>query len=147
MDRQTISSRPSRSTLTRLAASCAWLALAIAPAAVVVTVVFHGGLSPAAIGDACIAGGLCWFAAGASLICTCLGNVLQAPVQGLLGGMLFRMGLPLVAILSLSQPGDWHRSAGLPGMILAVYLVALVVETALAVRMVPPVVRPAQASS
>jgi hypothetical protein len=123
------------------------LAIVIAPAAMINAAVFHGAISPTALTAAGIAGGICWSAAVLGLTCTWLGNVLHSPVQGLLGGMLFRMGLPLVAIMALLQSGGQFGAAGLTGTILGVYLVTLVVETALAVRMVPPEARTARATS
>ena len=87
---------------------------------------------------AAIGGGVCWLAASLALAATFLGNRLQAPVQGVLAGMLFRMGLPLAAIMALPKLGGAWAPPGVATTILGVYLVALVVETVLALRMVPP---------
>ncbi len=145
MDRQTLSS-PQRGSLSRLALYCALLALAIAPPALVIAAIASGGISPAALLRAAVAGGLCWLAAALGLTVTHFGNVFRSPVQGLLGGMLLRMGLPLAGIVALPQLGGAFAAAGLTGTILGVYLVTLVLETALALRMVPLAPRAAQAT-
>ena len=51
--------------------------------------------------------------------------------------MFFRMGLPLAALIGLPQVGGPLASGGLGTTIVGVYLVALVIETLLALRMVP----------
>jgi len=66
-----------------------------------------------------------------SLAVTFAGNQLGMPVQGLLLGMLFRMGLPLAAIIALGT----QRTLG--ATIVVVYLLALIAETILALQMTP----------
>ena len=80
---------------------------------------------------AAAAGAICYVAAASSLVAVFVGNQVGLPVQGMLLGMLFRMGLPLAAILALGN----QRTLG--ATIVVVYLLALVVETILAVRMTP----------
>ena len=76
-------------------------------------------------------------AAAIALAATFFGNQFGAPVQGVLVGMLFRMGLPLAALIGLPQVGGPLATGGLGMTIVGVYLVALVIETLLALRMVP----------
>jgi len=88
--------------------------------------------------SAALAGGVCWLAASAALAATYWGNRFQAPVQGMLVGMMFRLGLPMAAVVALSQTSERPLASGAATTILGVYLLALVVETLLAVRMVAP---------
>jgi hypothetical protein len=55
-------------------------------------------------------------------------------ISATLLGMLFRMGLPLVTGVVLTRAGGPLADAGLFGMIMVFYLVGLVVETTLSVR-------------
>ena len=128
---------PQRSSVLSLVISCAVMGLVLVPTALVVSAIACGGVTPAALAAAALAFGLCWPAMSLALAATYIGNVLHAPVQGMLGGMLLRMGLPLVGILVLTQSGEAIAQAGQTTTILGVYLVALLVETPLAVRMVP----------
>jgi len=68
---------------------------------------------------------------------TFLGNRLQAPVPAMLIGMLFRMGLPLVGLIVLPKLGGPFADGGLTATILGTYLVGLIVETVLSLRLVP----------
>jgi hypothetical protein len=63
---------------------------------------------------------------------------LQAPVQGVLVAMLLRMGLPLAALIALPNMGGTIATSGVTSTILGVYLVALVLETILSLRMIAP---------
>jgi hypothetical protein len=51
-------------------------------------------------------------------------------------GTLFRTGLPLVVGFALHRAGGELARAGVFGMILCYYLVALLVETVLSVRVI-----------
>jgi hypothetical protein len=95
-------------------------------------------MSPAALQSAAVGGGVCWLAGALALTLTFVGNGLQAPVQGLLIAVLVRMGLPLAAIIALPKLGGWLAESSVTATIVGVYLVALVVETGLSLRMVQP---------
>jgi hypothetical protein len=118
-------------------ASCAVLALAIAPVAILVAALCNRGLSSDALVCAGLGGGVCWLAATLALTATFLGCRFHAPVQGVLAGMLFRMGLPLAAMVVFPRVDGLREIAGVTTTILGVYLIALVIETMLAIRMVP----------
>lgn len=120
-----------------LVASCAILAAILAPAAILAAWLGVGRFSSESLAAAAIGGGVCWVAASLALGATYLGNRWKAPVQGVLAGMLFRLGLPLSAVVVLPKFGDAWAPPGVATTILGVYLVALVAETALALRMVP----------
>jgi hypothetical protein len=121
----------------RLIGSCAVLCLTVAPIAVVIATITNSTLREGLI-SSLVAAGVCCFASSLALVAGWLGNQLQFPIQGVLGGMLFRMGLPLLAMLVLPQLGGPLASSGVARTLLGVYLVTLVVETALALRLVPP---------
>jgi hypothetical protein len=125
-----------------LAGACALLAASVLPAALVVAAIACGGFSSQSLVCAAIGGGICWIAAALALAATFFGNRYHAPVPGVLAGMIFRMGLPLVALVAISKLADPLAASGVTNTILGVYLVALVVETLLAVRMVPTQVVP-----
>jgi hypothetical protein len=59
-------------------------------------------------------------------------------VNGVLLGMLFRMGVPLGGGFALHQLSKGLAEAGVFGMILAYYFVTLFAETLLAVKLVAP---------
>jgi hypothetical protein len=120
-----------------LALACAVLAIALAAVALVAAAVVAGGPSLTALSNAALAGGVCWLAAALSLCIAFFGNRLNSPVQGVLGGMLVRMGLPLAAIVALPSLGGGFTAPGLTATILVVYLAALILETGLALRLVP----------
>lgn len=141
MDRQTRRATEVRLSLTSLAASCALLAAAILPTALLVAWIASGRLSAGTFTSAALGGGVCWLAAALALAATFLGNRFHAPVQAMLVGMIFRMGLPLVAILGLPRLGGPLADSHIPATILGVYLVALVVETVLSLRMIPSPMR------
>jgi hypothetical protein len=124
-------------SVARLVGSCAVLAVPVVSVAIgAATVANHGFSSDAALAAA-IGGGICWLAASLGLVAVYVGNRIELPVQGVLVGMLFRMGLPLAALVLLPQPGGVFGVPGLAVTILCSYLVALVAETLLAVRMIP----------
>jgi hypothetical protein len=114
------------------------LMIVIAPTALLIGAIANRGPFSQALISAAVGGGVCWTAGALALTATYLGNRFQAPVQGLLGGMVFRMGLPLAAILALPQLGGPVAASSVTTTILGVYLVALLGETLLALRMVPP---------
>ena len=116
---------------TRLVGSCAWLAAVVIPGALVAAVICGGTFAWQTISTAAIAGGVCYVAAALSLVATFVGNRAGYPVQGLLIGMFFRMGLPLLAIAAVGTRGT------LGATIVLVYLLALIADTILALRMGP----------
>jgi hypothetical protein len=119
------------------------LALVIAPTAVLVAWIYSRELSASTLLGAAIGGGVCLLAGALALTATALGNRLQFPVQGVLIAMLIRMGLPLAAIIALPYIDSSGAASIARATILGVYLIALVIETALSLRMIP---QPAQAA-
>jgi hypothetical protein len=119
------------SSYASLLVPCATLLAVIGPAALIAAAGFEGAVSWRAASIAAAAGSVCFVAAAMSLVVTFVGNQVGLPVQGLLLGMLFRMGLPLAAIIALGT----QRTLG--ATIVVVYLLALIVETFLALRMTP----------
>jgi hypothetical protein len=119
------------SSYASLIAACALLLVAVGPAAFIAAAGFERAITWRTVSIAAAAGSVCYVAAAMSLVVTFAGNQLGMPVQGLLLGMLFRMGLPLAAIIALGM----QRTLG--ATIVVVYLLALIVETVLALRMTP----------
>jgi hypothetical protein len=131
------STEAGRFTLGRLVGACALLAVVLAGAAILVSAIVHRGMGQQFLVAASIGGGVCWLGATIALVATYLGNVYRAPVQGMLLSMIGRIGLPLAALMILPQLGGVAAAPGVMSTILGVYLVALVVETILALQMVP----------
>jgi hypothetical protein len=127
-------SRPARS----LAVGCALLAGVVFTAAVIVAAIGSRGISTQSVLCAAAAGAVCWVAASGALAATYYGNRWQAPVHGMLMGMLFRLALPLVAVIAFNNLRDALPVEGVSSTILGVYLIALVVETLLALQIVSP---------
>ena len=82
-----------------------------------------------------VAGTVCWLGGLASLLMIGMFRG-QAAINATLLGMVFRTGLPLVVGVTLSELGGTLAQAGVFGMILGYYLVALVIDTLLSVRLV-----------
>jgi hypothetical protein len=118
--------------------SCAILAGILAPFTVAVAWLAYGRSGSIGIAAAAIAGGICWLSASLALATVYLGQMLNNPVGGILGGMFFRMGLPLGVGMAIQQSHPPLANAGTFLMILALYLVALVAETLLSLKFVPP---------
>jgi hypothetical protein len=114
------------------------LAAAVFPAAVAVAWLVAGTLSASTWTSALVGGSVCFFAAALALTATCVANRFGAPVQGMLVAMIFRMGLPLAALIGLPKVGGPFATTGVTSTILGVYLIALMVETLLSLRLVAP---------
>jgi hypothetical protein len=115
-----------------LIGSCALLLAVVAPAALFAAAGFERSFSTQALSNAALAGGVCYFSAALSLVATFVGNRWGLPVQGLLVGIALRMGLPLVALIGFQGRGT------LGATLVVVYLLALIVDTVLSLRMMPP---------
>jgi hypothetical protein len=135
---QTSNEQAARSSAMSLATSCAVLAVLIGPVALLIAAFCNRRLSTDTVVVAAVGGGICWLAASLALAATFLGNRYRVPVQGMLAGMLFRLGLPLAAVILLPKLSDSLTAKGITTTILGAYLVALAMETVLAVRMIPP---------
>jgi hypothetical protein len=138
VDQQPSSASRSGLSLQGFVVSCALLAAAIFPAALVVSWLVSGRLSASALTSAAVGGSVCFLAAALALTTTYLANRFEAPVQGVLVAMLFRMGLPLAALIVLPKVGGPWATPGVTSTILGVYFVALVLETLLSLKMVAP---------
>jgi hypothetical protein len=91
----------------------------------------------AGIAAAFVACGICLFAGTLALSITAIAQRLNQGVQGILGAMLVRMGVPLIALFLLPEIGGPLVAAGVTGMLLVYYLITLAVETWLSLRFVP----------
>ena len=94
-----------------------------------------------------IAAALCGLGATLALVTAYVANRMGNGVQGVLAGMFFRMGIPLVGGLILDQQVKWLADAGVFGQVLGFYLFVLVIETLLSLRFVAPSGAPAAKAS
>jgi hypothetical protein len=130
----------SQSSVQGLVVSCAVLLALLVPCGAVVAWLVSGKFDRITVLAAIVAVGICWMAGTLALIVAYLGQKLASPVQGVLGGMLIRMFLPMAVGIALHRQGGPLAQTGVFTMILGVYLFALVVETLLSLRLMPPAV-------
>lgn len=97
------------------------------------------------VSAALLATGVCLVGSVGAFLATALMRSPQAVVGGVLIGMMFRMGLPLVILLSTFQGGGPLIAAGLVTCFLLCYPVGLLTETLLVLPLVKQ--RPAPAAS
>ena len=97
----------------------------------------HHNHGAAGLQASVVAGVVCWIGASAALFLVAL---LQGPlaVHGTIAGIFFRMWLPLGTGVLLDNMNRPLAEAGVFGMILLYYLVALAVEMPLSLRLVRP---------
>lgn len=102
---------------------------------------------------AAVAAGICWAASMLALICGALLQNTPQAVLGILSGTLLRTGLPLLAAATFQSQKGPLAEAGVFGYIVIFFLITLVVETGLLVRLVvkrtetPPAATPANMAS
>ena len=94
---------------------------------------FHGQMGVVSAGVAVV---ICWLSAVIALTISAVMRGPQNAIQGVLLGMIFRMGLPMAAGLILSINVPPLAKAGVFEMILVFYLITLVVETILSLGLV-----------
>ena len=131
-------------SIASLIGSCAILATALLPFAAGAAWFGYASSGNLGLAAAAIAAGVCWLSGSLALVAAFVGQRLNAGIQGVLVGMIFRMGLPLGAGMVLERNSPPLAAAGVFHMILALYLVALVVETLLSLRFVPKSKAPAK---
>lgn len=93
---------------------------------------FLGAFRSAEAQAAGLAAIVCWLSSGIALIATFAGAIVGRAIAGALGGIVFRTGLPLLAMAAGSQI-PWLARNGFPGRIVTYFLVSLAAETILAV--------------
>lgn len=123
-----------RTSLT-LARCVALLVGAVALLFPLVAWLAHQRYGQPGVAAAAIAAFVCTIASALALATVALAHGPQRGLYALLGGMLFRMGLPLGAGIYLSQRGGWLASSGVFGCIVVFYLWTLVIETTLSLRL------------
>jgi hypothetical protein len=116
--------------------SCAWLTLTVLIALLIVGGVVGSTRGADGILAAVVAAGVCWFGSTAALVTTGYSGRTNQAVQGHLLGMFFRLGLPLICGLAFQKVGGRLADAGVFGLIVVFYLVTLVAETILALRLI-----------
>ena len=116
--------------------ACALLAaalLAVLPLVAGVGLFRSGLIGILAAAAAC---GVCLLTGFLALGITAISQRLHQGVQGILGAMLVRMGVPLAILLLLPEVGGPLVNAGFSGMLMGFYLFTLAVETWLSLRFV-----------
>ena len=83
-----------------------------------------------------IAAGLCWIGSVGALILIAVAQSPSGIVNGVLLGMFARTGVPLAGGLAVSFGWPMLAEAGLMPAVFACYLVTLIVETGLSLRLV-----------
>ncbi|MFN0018065.1 MAG: hypothetical protein ACKVP0_07390 [Pirellulaceae bacterium] len=129
---ETTSARPA--SLIRACALLAAVLLALLPCFAA-----YGYFASGSIGilAALVACGICLACGILALCVTSIAQKMNQGIQGILGAMLVRMGVPLFALLVLPKIGGPLVAAGVTGMVMAYYLVTLAMETWLSLRFVP----------
>jgi hypothetical protein len=122
----------------RLWAACAALTVVTLVALPIFGWVGYSASGIAGVWAAGAAAGVCWFGATIALLLVGVSHGPTQVVSRVLAGMTFRMGMPLVVGLILDRRGGPLSEAHVFGMIVAFYLITLVVETWLALRLVAP---------
>jgi hypothetical protein len=79
-----------------------------------------------------LAAAVCWLSSGMALGVSFFGAVIGRAIAGALGGIIFRTGLPLLA-MAVGFQIPWLARNGFPGRIVTYFLVSLTAETILAV--------------
>ena len=132
---------PTATRPPRLWVACAALTAVTLVAALIVGWVGFAGHGVSGLWAAAVAAGVCWFGAMSALLLTAIASNPKQAVGRHLLGMGFRMGIPLVVGFLLHRQGGALSKAGVFGMILAFYLLTLIVETWLSLRLLAPATR------
>lgn len=115
--------------------SCVWLTLAVAAGWAPIAWYANRMYGSAGILSATVAAVVCLAGALAALVLSALVQGPQAAMLRLALGMAFRMGVPLMGGVLLSQ-SPRLASGGVFGMMVVFYLITLAVETPLSLRFI-----------
>lgn len=85
---------------------------------------------------ACVAAGVCWVAALAALVVAKITTDLQARLAGVFASMILRTGVPMIAAITLTSTSPTLARGGVFGATVVFYLLTLMLETVLSVRLV-----------
>jgi hypothetical protein len=137
-DNRSVGSLFSRGRPANVWYACALLTLVVAVAFPLFAWVGYNSYGWNGVAASGVAAGCCWLGALAALIFGALLSRSGNAANGVLLGMLFRMGIPLAFGIALDRRGGPLADAGVFGMILVYYFVTLVAETALSLKLLPP---------
>lgn len=112
------------------------LTAVVAVALPFVAAVLHGRSGVDGLFAACAAASVCWLASMAALVVVKVSTDMQNRLAGVFGGMLLRTGVPLVAAVILTSSSPALARGGVFGATVVFYLLTLVFETVLSVRLV-----------
>ena len=86
---------------------------------------------------AAAAGGVCYASAALALLLVAFVRDPQQAVGAVLGGMLLRTGIPLIFGIVMKQQGGTLAEGEILAMVLPYYLLTLVTETVLSLKLIP----------
>lgn len=131
-----VSQEDSADRLRSCLIAVALLLLFVAPTAAIVGAVAFSNHGTNGLVAACVAGLLCFVTSSAALVATSMTAGTLNGLSGAFLGIILRTAVPFFVSILLMQASKPLADAGLLGMVLINYLVALAVETVLAVRIV-----------
>lgn len=140
------STTPSLPSLASAGLPCLWLSVVVLAVLPVMAGYGYSAYGRMGVYAALAAAGICWLGAVIALVVTALTRGAQSGGYGLLLGIAFRTGIPLVASMMLKEQGGPLAEAGVFGMIVVYYLITLTSETLLAMRLIQPNPAPPKAS-
>lgn len=85
---------------------------------------------------ACVAAAVCWFASVSALVVVKVTTDMQARLAGVFASMALRTGVPLMAAIVLANNSPSLARGGVFGVTVVFYLLLLMFETILSVRLV-----------
>ena len=132
---------PRAGSILNLLVACALLTLAVLLVAPLFAWYAHGRSQSAGVTASFVAAGVCWLGGTLALVTAYVANRYGQGIQGVLAGMFFRMGLPLVCGLVLERQVPSLAAAGFFSLVLGYYLFVLPIETLLSLRFVNSTVR------
>ena len=127
-----------------------WLAVAVVATLGVVVPAVRSQHGSAGVEAAVVAAVVCWLSGGLALASLMWWRRQNLPIQGALSAIGVRTFIPLGAGVFLSSRGGALAEAGVFGLIVVFYLVTLVVDTLISVKIVGSprsVTPPSQANS
>lgn len=128
-----------------MARSLGMLTLAMLATLAVVGVIAHARYGTDGIVAASVGAVICWVAGAVALSMLTILRGPKLALHALLAGMIFRLGLPLIAGTVLQKQNGSLAKAGVFGWIMVFYLVMLVVETTSSLKLVQQARRETQA--
>ncbi len=119
-----------------LAGSCVVLTVVVALVLPVVALALRARNGSDGVLAACIAAGICWVASITALVVAKITTDTQLRLAGVFASMALRTGIPLIAAILLTSTSPTLTRGGVFGATVVFYLLTLMLETVLSVRLV-----------